>query len=111
MGTKIRGATARAVAFRYATYFAHRWGFFPKPESAADVAAIYEVVKVQALGHEDRALELVEAIVEAPLPCVNFAARYAAYWAWVTAQRPKRYSPPSRSLAREIRACIAGRAA
>lgn len=106
---KVRGSTARSVAFHWVTNFGHRHGRLPR-ESAADLAALRDIVNVQAFGDLGLALDVIEDVVNAPIPGDTLAARYFAYWAWVKARCPKRYARPSRTVAHEIRSCIRGAA-
>lgn len=99
-----------AAAFHWQTYFGHRHGRLPGKTLAADYAALSEIIDAQACGRESRALTLLEQIIDAPIPGVRLSVRYAAFWAWIEQGRPKRYTPPSRRIAADIRACIAQRA-
>ena len=106
---RVRGSTTRTVAFHWATYFGHRFGRVPR-ESAGDRAALRNILEVQALGDMKLALDVVEAVVDAPITGETLAARYFAFWAWVQARCPKKHTRPSRSVAKEIRLCIRGAA-
>lgn len=104
------GATHFLVATHWLTYFGHFHRRIPAPTRAKDHDALRDLVEVQSFGRESLALDLIEQIVEAPIPGDSFSARYTAFWAWTQSRQPKRYAPPSRSLAAEIRRCIRGAA-
>lgn len=71
-------------------------------------ADLRDIVDVQADRNESRALDLIRAIVAAPIPGDTLSARYLAFWAWWESQRPKRYTPASRAITADNRRCIRG---
>lgn len=96
-----------AAAIHWATYFGHYHKRMPalamRPD---DDDALEDIVRVQALGKTHRALALIEQVIRAPIPGNTLTERYAAFWHWTECRRPKRYTPPSRTVARDIRDCI-----
>lgn len=105
------GRIRSAVVLHWFTHFVSVHGRLPKAATTfLDFEALDDIVDVQALRHEDRALTLIEEIIRAPIPGDSLHARYVAFWAWVKAREPKRYSPPSRSVRTEIVRCIRGAA-
>lgn len=103
----------RACALHWQTFHLHVHGRIAAPLTSRDQDALREIVRVQALWHEDRALGLIEAIIRAPLGADTLARRYVTYWAWLEMRCPTWLHSDGvpRALARDVRALIAGSAA
>jgi hypothetical protein len=98
------------LATHWITYFGHIHGRVPAPTRAKDHDALRNILNVQAFGHEDRAYDMLEEIIRAPVPGDSLRARYVAYLHWIESRKPRTYRAPSRYIAQELRACIRGAA-
>lgn len=110
-GTGSSKAHDRAsLGFRWTTLYVNWTGQIPRDGAIRDSVELREVQHVQACGNFHRAIDLIEKVVRAPIDGDTFAKRYAAYWWWIEAGCPKRYTAPPRAVATDIRRCIRGAA-
>lgn len=70
----------RACAFHWLTFHVAKWGTLPPTIRARDRAVLREIVRIQASGDEDGALDVLEQLVEIGPPSQPLTERYLAYW-------------------------------
>lgn len=79
----LSGAPVTAAAFHWYTRFFYEHNRAPqeiRESNAADMAALLDIVRVQCHSDEDRALDLIEAIIGADVAGDSLSARYVAFW-------------------------------
>lgn len=100
------GGALNAAALHWFTYFVFKHGEQPRRTTEArDYDALREIVLVQCKGNERRACDLIEQIIDAPVPGDTLSGRYVWYWAYIE-QGAWNAPVASESLRRDIRSCI-----